>query len=122
MVVATVKASQLFEVVWVSVLAGVGVTVIFAFVVLGGARSAEARVRDEAAVGEHAVRTYLDELEGGDLHAEVEERPFPDDDPGGRLRGQPHARLEQDVLAELEPALLEHLEHVAVDRPAAERA
>jgi hypothetical protein len=40
---AAVEAGDIFEVVWVSLLAGVFVTVTFSFVVLGGARSAEAR-------------------------------------------------------------------------------
>ena len=39
---ATVNAGDIFEVVWVSLLAGVFSTVIFSFVVLGMARSAEA--------------------------------------------------------------------------------
>jgi hypothetical protein len=43
LVVAAVKASDLLEVVWVSLLAGVTVCVLFAFVVLFGARSAESR-------------------------------------------------------------------------------
>ena len=38
-----VETGQLLEVLWVSLLAGVGVTACFSFVVLGGARSAEAR-------------------------------------------------------------------------------
>ena len=41
--VASVKASDLLEVVWVSLLAGVAVSILFSFVVLFGARSAEAR-------------------------------------------------------------------------------
>ena len=57
----------------------------------------------------------------GDLDAEVEEGAAADADAAGRHRRQPHAGLEQHVRAELEPALLEHLEHVAVDGPAAER-
>ena len=36
--------------------------------------------------------------------------------------GEPHVRLEQRVLAHLEPPVAERLEHVAVDRPAGERA
>jgi hypothetical protein len=40
---AAVKAGDIFEVVWVSLLAGVFVCVAFSVVVLGGARSAEAR-------------------------------------------------------------------------------
>jgi hypothetical protein len=39
---ASVKAGDIFEVVWVSLVAGVFVTVAFSFVVLGLARSAEA--------------------------------------------------------------------------------
>jgi hypothetical protein len=41
-VLATVKAGDILEVVWVSLVAGVFVTVAFSFVVLGLARSAEA--------------------------------------------------------------------------------
>jgi hypothetical protein len=43
MVLATVDVGLLFEVVWVSLLAGAVVSVLFALVVLFGARSAEAR-------------------------------------------------------------------------------
>ena len=78
-------------------------------------------VGDEAPVGEHAVLADLDELDRGDLDAEVEECPAADADPPGRHRGQPDVRLEQHVRAELEPPLLQHLEHVALHRPAAER-
>jgi hypothetical protein len=42
-VFANVKAGDIFEVVWVSLVAGVFVTTAFSIVVLGGARSAEAR-------------------------------------------------------------------------------
>jgi hypothetical protein len=42
-VLATVKASDIVEVVWVSLLAGVLVCFAYALVVLGTARSAEAR-------------------------------------------------------------------------------
>ena len=86
-----------------------------------GVVEAVVAVGDEAAVGEHAVLADLDQLDGGDLDAEVEEAAAADADAGGRHRGQPHARLEQDVRAELQPPLLQHLEHVAVDGPAAER-
>jgi len=41
-VLAAVKAGDIFEVVWVSLAAGVFVSVAFSFVVLGMARSAEA--------------------------------------------------------------------------------
>jgi tetrahydromethanopterin S-methyltransferase subunit D len=40
---AAVEAGDIFEVVWVSLLAGIFVSVTFSLVVLGGARSAEAR-------------------------------------------------------------------------------
>jgi hypothetical protein len=40
---AAIDGGLLFEVVWASLLAGVFVTVLFSFVVLFGARSAEAR-------------------------------------------------------------------------------
>jgi hypothetical protein len=40
---AAVKAGDIFEVVWASLLSGVFVCVTFSIVVLGGARSAEAR-------------------------------------------------------------------------------
>ena len=40
---AAIKASELAQVVWVSLLAGVGVILLFALVVLGSARSGEAR-------------------------------------------------------------------------------
>jgi hypothetical protein len=50
---AAIKVSELAQVVWVSLLAGVGVILLFALVVLGSARSAEARRagRDGAATG-----------------------------------------------------------------------
>jgi hypothetical protein len=41
--VAAIKVSELVQVIWVSAAAGVGVTVLFSLVVLGSARSAEAR-------------------------------------------------------------------------------
>jgi hypothetical protein len=40
---AAVDAAGLLEVVWVSLVAGVGITTVFSLVVLGGARSADAR-------------------------------------------------------------------------------
>ena len=45
---ATVEVGQLFEVAWVSLVAGVGVSAAFSLVVLFGARSAEARRGGEA--------------------------------------------------------------------------
>ena len=46
---AAVHVGDLLEVVWVSLLAGVGVTLTFSLVVLGSARSAEARRTGHAA-------------------------------------------------------------------------
>jgi hypothetical protein len=40
---AVVEISQIFEVIWVSLIAGIGITTAFSFVVLGTGRSAEAR-------------------------------------------------------------------------------
>jgi hypothetical protein len=42
-VIATIDAGQLAEVVWVSLLAGVGITAAFSLVVFGAGKSAEAR-------------------------------------------------------------------------------
>jgi hypothetical protein len=52
MLAAIVDVDQLLEVAWVSLAAGVGVTTVFSLVILGGARSAEARRegRDGAAL------------------------------------------------------------------------
>ena len=41
--IAAIDAGQLAEVVWVSLLAGVGITAAFSLVVFGAGRSAEAR-------------------------------------------------------------------------------
>jgi hypothetical protein len=40
---AVIEFSKLFQVVWVSLLAGVGVTALFSLVIYGSAQSAEAR-------------------------------------------------------------------------------
>jgi hypothetical protein len=40
---AVVEVGQIFEVIWVSLIAGVGLTFVYSFVVLGTGRSAEAR-------------------------------------------------------------------------------
>jgi hypothetical protein len=42
-VVLAVAASDLLEVIWVSLAAGIGITLAFSLVVLGSARSTEAR-------------------------------------------------------------------------------
>ena len=80
------------------------------------------RVGHEAAVGEHAVIADLDEVLRRHHHGDVEEGPGADADPALVRDRQPHVRLEQRVLAHLEPAVAERLEHVAVDRPARECA
>ena len=43
MLFAAVKVSEIVEVIWVSLAAGIGVTVLFSLVVLGSAKSAESR-------------------------------------------------------------------------------
>jgi hypothetical protein len=40
---AVVEVGQIFEVIWVSLLAGVGITIAYSLVVFGTGRSAEAR-------------------------------------------------------------------------------
>jgi hypothetical protein len=45
-----VEVGQIFEVIWVSLIAGIGITTTFSFVVLGTARSAEARRAGRAVV------------------------------------------------------------------------
>jgi hypothetical protein len=40
---SVVEIGQLFEVIWVSLVAGIGITAAYSFVVLGTGRSAEAR-------------------------------------------------------------------------------
>jgi hypothetical protein len=52
-VLAAVKVGDLAEVIWVSMVAGIGVTLAFSLIVLGSGRSAEARRtgRDAAALG-----------------------------------------------------------------------
>ena len=47
---AAIDAGQLAQVVWVSFLAGIGITTAYSFVVLGSARSAEARRAGRSAV------------------------------------------------------------------------
>jgi hypothetical protein len=75
----------------------------------------------EAAVGEHAVVSDLDQPDRGHHHRDVEEGAGADPDAGLVGRGQPHVGLQQGVLADHEPSLAERLEHVAVQRPACER-
>jgi hypothetical protein len=49
MLLAAVKAGDIFEVVWVSLVAGAVVTTTYSFVVLGLARSADAARRNDGA-------------------------------------------------------------------------
>ncbi len=51
MVLGAIDGGLLFEVVWASLLAGVFVTVLFSFVVLFSARSADARRRGQGGTG-----------------------------------------------------------------------
>src|ERR1700722_4323714 len=74
----------------------------------------------EAAVGQHAVLAYLHEILGGDHHAAVEEAAGADLDARLPRCGDPHAGLQQHPLPQLEPALPQGLEHVALQRPARE--
>jgi hypothetical protein len=56
LVLAAIEFGQLFKMVWVSLLAGVVVTALFAFVVRASARSAEARrAGDGGAAALHAT-------------------------------------------------------------------
>ncbi len=82
---------------------------------------AVARVGHEAAVRQHAVLADLHQLLRGDHHPEVQERPLPDPHARAPRGGDPHVRLEQRSLAELQPPLAQCLQHVPVHRPAHER-
>jgi uncharacterized membrane protein YhaH (DUF805 family) len=58
--IAAIDLGQLGEVVWVSVLAGVGITTAYALVVLGSARSLQARrAGDTGAAVRHATLAIL---------------------------------------------------------------
>jgi hypothetical protein len=50
-----VEISQLFEVIWVSLLAGVGITTAYSFVVFGAGRYAEARRMGRSGFGYAAL-------------------------------------------------------------------
>ena len=43
MVAAAIEWSKLFQVIWVSLLAGIGITTLFSFAILGTTRASEAR-------------------------------------------------------------------------------
>ena len=59
--IGAIDAAHLLEVVWVSLLAGVGITAAYSFVVLGTARSAEARRagHSRAAMGYAALAAVM---------------------------------------------------------------
>ena len=59
--IGAIDAGQLADVVWVSLRAGVGITTAYSFVVLGSARSAEARRagRSGAAMGYAALAVLM---------------------------------------------------------------
>ena len=73
-------------------------------------------VADEAVVGEHHVVPDLDQLDRGEHRVPVQEAALADLDPGLGRHGDPAARLEQRPLADLEPPVVERLEHLALDR------
>ena len=78
-------------------------------------------VADEAVVGEHHVVADLDPLGGGEHGVLVEEAARADLDLGAGGERQPAARLEKGPVAYPQPALVEGLEHLSVDRKADER-
>ena len=92
--------------------------------VIGVVRVVEAvvGVADEAAVGEHRVVADLDPLVGGEHRVAVEEAAGADLDPRLGRQGQPAAGLQQRPFADPQPALVERLEHLALDRLADEEA
>ena len=57
MTLSVVEISQLFEVVWVSLAAGIGLTITYSFVILGTARSSEAR-REKRSVAAFAYGAF----------------------------------------------------------------
>ena len=72
-------------------------------------------------VGEHRVVADRHLVLGGDHRVQVEEAALADRDAALVGDRDPAARLEQGVLADRQPAVVERLEHVALDREADER-
>ncbi len=66
---------------------------------------AVACIRDEAAVGKHAVISDLDKLLGGDHHAHVQERAAADAHAGAAGHRDPYAGLQQRVRTDLQASL-----------------
>ena len=79
-------------------------------------------VADEAAVGEHHVVADRHLLLGGDHRVAVEEAALADLDLGLGRQRHPAAGLEQRAFADPQAALVERLEHLALDRLADEEA
>ena len=78
-------------------------------------------VAHEAPVGEHGVGPDRDALERRHHRPQVEEAPLADDDAGAGAQREPAVRLEVDVGADLQPPVVERVQHVAVDGEADER-
>jgi len=53
-----VEVGQIFEVIWVSLIAGVGITAVFSFVVLGLARYVDSRGGARIAYGAMALTAF----------------------------------------------------------------
>ena len=58
MTFGVVEVGQIFEVIWVSLIAGVGITAVFSFVVLGLARYVDARGGARIAYGAMALTAF----------------------------------------------------------------
>ena len=89
----------------------------------GRGRRTDGWIGDETSVGEHAVVADLDELESCHHDSKVEEcarrRCAPA--PAAGI-GHPDAGLKERPVADLQPAVAQRLEHVAMERPAGEGA
>src|SRR5262249_31420441 len=79
---------------------------------------AVAAVADEATVGEHAVVADLYLLDARDHHPEVQEAALADRHPCIAGHRDPYAGLQQRARPDLQTALAQRLERVAVQRPA----
>jgi hypothetical protein len=59
MVLAAVEFGQIFEVIWVLLLAGVGVSGLFALVIFGSARAAEAQRQHSGPAAAYGALAFL---------------------------------------------------------------